>query len=417
VATRAPAVPGVAANGGTRTVVGAIVFAVAVAAFARVPLLPDIGVDLSLTAGEIGLLTTAFGLGRLAMDLPAGRLAARVEPTLALSGAGIGLAVSSALFAAAGSLGVALAASALIGGASALTNTTGMYAFATATAAERRGASMAIYTTALMSGQMVGPALGGALGSLTDWRVAIGASAAIGLGVAIACVILRPRSPAGSSGEQAEASPRASESRAAGPRATRPELIALAAAPFATFFGMAGLTQTLIPLIGAGELDLSASTIGFAVGGGAAARLVSAWFAGVASDRWSRKAVLVPLLIVMAIGAGLLALPITAAVWLASIVALAVGSSGISVAAAAVADRVDPRRLGHELGVFRLLGDLGLLVGPVVAAFLYQDYGPSSAAFVSAGVFALAALTAALWVSGPAAGRPDAGEIGEPILP
>lgn len=125
-------------------VAGAIVFAVAVAAFARVPVLPDIGFDLRLSASEIGLLTTSFGVGRLVMDLPAGRLAARVDAASSLAAGGVGLALGAGLFAAAGSFFVALVASAVIGCASALTNTTGMYAFATATAA-RRGASMALY--------------------------------------------------------------------------------------------------------------------------------------------------------------------------------------------------------------------------------------------------------------------------------
>ena len=168
-------------------VVATIIFAVAVAAFARIPLLPDIGGDLSLTAGEIGLLTTAFGLGRLLTDLPAGRLADAVVPTVGLTGAGLLLALSCAVLASAEGFAVALGASALIGCASALTNTTGMYVFATAADAHRRGASMAIYVTALMSGQMVGPALGGAIGSVAGWRPAIAVSAAIGAGVAAVC--------------------------------------------------------------------------------------------------------------------------------------------------------------------------------------------------------------------------------------
>ena len=135
-------------------VVATIIFAVAVAAFARIPLLPDIGSDLSLTAGEIGLLTTAFGLGRLLTDLPAGRLADAVVPTVGLTGAGLLLALSCAVLASAEAFAVALGASALIGCASALTNTTGMYVFATAADAHRRGAGMAIYVTALMSGQV-----------------------------------------------------------------------------------------------------------------------------------------------------------------------------------------------------------------------------------------------------------------------
>ena len=176
MSTGAAVAPG-GADRASRAVIGAIVFAVAVAAFSRVPLLPDIGADLSLTAGQVGLLTTAFGLGRLIMDLPAGRLADAIDPTLALAASGVALAFSAGLLAAAGSFAVAMFASGLIGCATAVTNTTGMYAFATATAARRRGASMALYTTALMSGQMVGPAIGGALATLADWRVAISVSA------------------------------------------------------------------------------------------------------------------------------------------------------------------------------------------------------------------------------------------------
>jgi MFS family permease len=399
---------------GTGAVIAAIVFAITVAAFARVPVLPDLGFELRLSAGEIGLLTTAFGLGRLAMDLPAGRLAAAVDPIAALVVAGGGLALGAAVLASSGSFVVALAASAFIGCASALTNTTGMYAFATATEADRRGASMAVFTTALMSGQMLGPALGGAIGSLADWRAAIAASAAIGVAVAVAGLAARRRLPRAAGIERARAAARVDQAPAPPPAARR-ELLALAAAPFATFFGMAGLTQTLIPLIGAEELAFSASTIGFAVAAGAAARFASAWLAGIASDRWSRKVVLVPMLATMALGAGLLALPIGTGAWFAAIIALAIGSSGISVAAAALADRVEAERLGHELGVFRLVGDLGLLIGPAASAFLYQAEGPRTAALAAAALFCVAALVAALWIRG-APGTGGGEELGEPLL-
>ena len=396
-------------------VVATIIFAVAVAAFARIPLLPDIGSDLSLTAGEIGLLTTAFGLGRLLTDLPAGRLADAVVPTVGLTGAGLLLALSCAVLASAEAFAVALGASALIGCASALTNTTGMYVFATAADAHRRGASMAIYVTALMSGQIVGPALGGAIGSVAGWRPAIAVSAAIGAGVAAVCGVLWWRAHAGPR-PAARTAHAHSESAATATGPPRRELFALALAPFATFFGMAGLTQTLIPLIGNGELDFSASAIGLAIGAGAALRFVSAWVAGVASDRLSRRVVLVPSLVLMAAGAAVLALASNVVTWGASILLVALGSSGVSVAAAAVADRVPAPELGRELGVFRLVGDLGLVLGPIVTGFIYQASGPRVAGLAAAAVFAAAALAAAAWVAeGP---RPDrrAEETGEIVL-
>lgn len=396
--------------GAPTAVVAVLVFAVAVTAFSRVPLLPDIGEDLTLTAGEVGLLTAAFGLGRLVTDLPAGRLADAVGPTVAMTGSGILLALACGLLAISGSLAEALAASALIGVASAITNTTGMYAFATATGAERRGASMALYVTALMSGQMVGPALGGALGTLTGWRPAIALAGSIGVGVAVAAFLISRRLPGSVVGG------RAADGAAAGPASLPPrrELVALGLAPFATFFGMAGLTQTLIPLIGANELDYSASLIGIAIAGGAAVRFASAWAAGIASDRLSRKVVLVPNLAVMALGAAALAISTSVVAWGLAIALIALGSSGISVAAAAVADRVPAETLGRELGRFRLVGDLGLLVGPAVLGFAYGASGPRAASAVAAGVFAAATVASAVWVGEDP--RPHATDTGELVL-
>ena len=409
MSTGAAVAPG-GADRASRAVIGAIVFAVAVAAFSRVPLLPDIGADLSLTAGQVGLLTTAFGLGRLIMDLPAGRLADAIDPTLALAASGVALAFSAGLLAAAGSFAVAMFASGLIGCATAVTNTTGMYAFATATAARRRGASMALY----IDRADVGPD-----GRARDRRSAGDArrlaGGDLGLGGDRGDRRRRLREDLGP-GRAPTADLRRRRRRAPGGR--RRAIRAGTREGRAAGAGSGSVRDLLRhrradpdpdPVDRVGELGLSASAIGFAIGGAAAARFVSAWYAGVGSDRWSRKAVVVPMLVLMLVGALLLALPAGTWTWLASIFALAIGSSGISVAAAALADRVEPDRLGHELGVFRLLGDLGLLVGPAVSAFLYQEVDARSAALAAAAVFAIAVVTTLVWVRGtrgPSAAEP-----------
>jgi MFS family permease len=386
--------------------VGGIVFAISTAAFSRVPLLPELGGELSLTVGEIGLLTTAFGAGRLLVDLPAGRLAAGVAPAVAFAIAGGALAASSVLLATSASLAQAVVASMLMGSVSALTNTVGMYSFAISGGAAGRGASMAMFTSALMLGQMVGPALGGALGSLTDWRVAIALTGAIGVVVLAVCIARRRADGSGTGlGSRIGAQPadpaRAEALGTEGVPPSRAELIAIAAAPFATFFAIAGLTQTLIPVIGKTELGLSPATIGVAIGAGVAARFIGTWVAGIGSDRLSRRIVLVPTLALMSLGAGALALPLDVGVWVAAILLLALGSSGISVAAATLADRVPPPALGPELGQFRLVGEVGLVLGPLVAGFLYQESGPGLAAAASAGVFATAAVVALVWIREP----------------
>src|SRR5215204_1420245 len=393
----------------SRALVGGVVFAVAVASFARVPLLPDIGATLSLSDGDLGLLTAAFGLGRLLTDLPAGRIASSVSPRRGLAGAGIALAVACALFATAGSFAQALVASALIGCASALTNTAGMYAFATAAGANRRGANMALYSSALMSGQTVGPAVGGALAALAGWRGAMAAA----VGVAVATGSLGRSRIAASRGSPGPAPSvdRATVAESGGDdpplgrepsaypegavaRPPRWELAALAAAPFTVFFVIGGVSQTLVPLIGGRQLGLSATTIGLALALGGAMRFPGAWVAGLSSDRYSRKVVLVPTLFILALGAGVLALDAGTVGWITAIVVLALGSSAISVAAAALADRVPRDRLGHQLGIFRLTGDAGLLAGPILAGFLYEASGAGLAAGVTAAIAVVAALAA-----------------------
>src|SRR3954471_19054461 len=56
---------------------GGVVLAVGVASFMRAPLLPEIGRDLEIGAADLAFLTTGFAVGRLVIDLPAGRGGAR----------------------------------------------------------------------------------------------------------------------------------------------------------------------------------------------------------------------------------------------------------------------------------------------------------------------------------------------------
>ena len=280
-----------------------------------------------------------------------------------------------------------------------------MFAFATATGAERRGANMALFSSALLSGQTVGPAVGGALAALAGWRGAMVAAGGIGIAVAAGSAgRLRaarrqgwPRAVgypgAESAGGEPPSDPEPTADRpAAAAPPSRWELAAIAATPFTVFFVIGGISQTLVPLIGGRELGLSASTIGLALAVGGAMRFPAAWVAGLGSDRYSRRLVLVPTLSLVALGAAVLALDAGTAGWIAAILLLALGSSAISVAAAALADRVPRDRLGHQLGVFRLTGDAGLLGGPILAGFLYEASGTGLAAGVTAAIAAASAL-------------------------
>jgi MFS transporter, DHA1 family, multidrug resistance protein len=381
---------------GPMLLAGGVVLAIAVASFMRAPLLPEIGRDLQITAADLALLTTAFALGRLTMDIPAGRLADRLPPGPALAGTGVGVAISAALLGTAQSFGQALASLFFLGLASALTNTTGMTLFATGAPPERRGTAMAAFQMALMTGQTLGPAVGGIVAGLAGWRVAQGVAAGIGVSVLIVCLV----APAGRTRVVAGARP-TRRGGDGGPPLTRLQAGVLASVPFAVFFALSALPQTLLPVIGSADLGLSTAVIGVSLAVGGAARFAGGVITGPVSDRISRKAALVPSMLLMALAVLLLVPSPTLATWLLAITLLSLGSSGIAIAATVIADRVPAETVGRRLGAFRFTGDFGMLAGPAVAGLLYQHSGRGPAMLVTAAVLAAVGLATALLISEP----------------
>jgi MFS transporter, DHA1 family, multidrug resistance protein len=378
--------------------VGGVVFAVGLASFFRVPVLPDIARDLSLSTGQISLITTAFAVGRLVVDLPAGRVADLFPVSRVLAGAGLALCGGSLLLGLSGSLTQAVAASAVLGIASSVTNTTGIAQFAGSVPAERRGSALAVFSMALLTGQTFGPALGGALAELDGWRTAVMGGCVVGVAVSAVCLVRGGRAEfaqgPGKDGGTDENG---------GVPLTPGERVVLAAVPFSVFFGMAALPHTLVPLIGAREVGLSASVIGLVLGIGGVSRFVGAAVTGAVSDRFSRKAALVPNLTVMGSGALLLTFQTTFVSWTASVVLFSLGSTGMSVAATILGDRASAGRVARQLSGFRFTGDLGLLTGPLVVGWIYERLGRAESVAVVALLLICCAVASAIVIK---EGRP-----------
>ncbi|WP_148571325.1 MFS transporter [Nocardioides caldifontis] len=348
--------------------VAACVLLVSALAHVRVPLLPDIGDDLSMSPSALGIAVTLFGLGRLALDLPAGNLADRFHPMRLMATSALVMGAGSALLAGAAHQAAVMTAFLLLGAASATANTTGMTSLTGAAPAHRRGSAMAMYSGCLLAGQALGPSLSGLVAGLTDWRVAAMSGAAMGLVVAAVGLSWRHGRPG--SGRRG-----ARRGATTGPPLSALERGVVYAVGFGVFLTVGAMPQTLVPLIGAAELDLGVSLIGAAIGVGGAARVVGALTAGAISDGVSRRAALVPCLVLQLLGVALLVADAGAAVWLAAVVLLSLGASAHAVAATVLADRVDPAHLGRSLGRYRFFADVGLVGGPLVAAVVYDHAG------------------------------------------
>jgi MFS family permease len=163
-------------------------------------------------------------------------------------------------------------------------------------------------------------------------------------------------------------------------------LVVVHSVSFAVFFTLGSVPQTLVPLIGSDDLGLTTAAIGLALGLGGLARFVGTIIGGWLSDRVSRKAALVPGLLVQAMGVALLALEPTVVTWLSAIVIMSLASFAVPVAATIVGDLTEPARVGSQLGRFRFVGDIGLIAGPLVVSALFEGWGRAAA-------FGLVALT------------------------
>ena len=364
------------ATGGLREsgLVSTAVLALTAIAFFRIALLPEFGRDLSMSTFQLGMLTTTFGIGRLVADLPGGRFADRIKARslMAMSAGGVALG-SLILGLTVGMLGVYVAAF-VLGISSATTNATGMTFFSNVGGAGHRGTSMAVFSAALLGGQAVGPAVAGLLSSATGWRFTMFLATAAASATAIVLLVARSKQPSPIPAHPARLSPRVS-----GEGAPLISLAVLQSVSFAVFLTLGAVPQTLVPLIGANDLGLDIVAIGLALGVGGLGRFVGTFLGGWVSDRISRKAALVPGLIGQAVGVALLALEPSLIAWLSAIVIMSLASFAVSAAATIVGDITDPGQIGARLGQFRFVGDIGLIIGPLVVSALFEGIGRAAA--------------------------------------
>lgn len=340
------------------------VFLITIAAHVRAPLLPEMGRELDMSPTQLGGFVSAFAVGRILADIPAGRLTDHRPARLMLAIGAVIVAGSGLLGGLAPNVAVVFVAAFVLGVGSAWTNTTGIAASAEAPKA-RRGMAMAGFAAALMVGQAVGPAFGGLAASVWDWRLAFIAGAAVAL-VAAVYLAVPGRSSAVVSARKS------TQSSSSVPRSV---LAALYLLPAVQFGIAAALIQTLAPIVGDGELSLGVATIGLVIGLGGIFRLVGATASGFVSDRYSRRLALFPGLILQAASLAVFAAASSVAAWWLAIILFSLGSTAVNVGATVLADLSEGGRLGSRLGIFRVTGDAALFVGPLLAGAIYDGFG------------------------------------------
>ena len=348
------------------------------AAFVLLPLyVLDRGGSAAAAAAVVGLR----GLGMMAMDLPAGMLAARFGEKFVML-----LAVSFILLAFIG-YGLADALGwfyliAFLNGCGSSTFLLGRMSYVSAyCAAAERGRVIAMIAGSVRAAALLGPLAGGALAHYAGYTVTF-LCAALSVLAALLCVFAFARAAAPATRALAWQ--------------TIPDLVVEYRRVFATagvaavsFMLMRESRSVLLPLLGAAA-GLDAREIGTIVSASALVDIACFYPAGVIMDKYGRRATAVPssMLFVVTLAAMTFAHSYYSLLAVALLVGVANGmSTGIVMTLGT--DLAPADRRSEFLGVWRLLTDAGTALGPMAISALVVVAPLSVAAL---GVAALGAM-------------------------
>lgn len=371
------------------------------------PILSLYAKSFGVTEWAIGVVITIFGVGRLAVDIPAGLIAEKFgRRTLLWTGPAIAC-VASVGAAMTDSYLLLVAFRFLQGVGSGIYMTVATIVCADLSTPETRGRVMALYQAALLTGAGLGPAVGGWVGERFGLSAPFWMSAAIGLAAAIYARFSFPETRAAHHAHHKDGHGLAAIMTVV---AVVP-LAMLLFVQFGVFFSRSAGQWTMMPLLGSERFGLSAADIGLALTLSALINLAVLPWAGGASDRFG----CVPVIAVSTAlaAASLLMIAFSVAPWMfwagMALMGVSTGFSGPAIAAFAV-EQAPGGRYGPTMGVLRFFGDLGFVAGPILLGlavdFLHVGHG--GALGLNGGLVALSGLLFVLvaWSARGGRGQP-----------
>jgi MFS family permease len=353
------------------------------------PILPLYARSFGVGYSAAGLLISAFAFTRLIFDLVAGPLVDRWGERLAATGGLLVVVVSSVLTGLAWNFPVAVVFRGA-GGAGSSVMFAAVYSYLLRVVPKDRMAR----TLGVFFGSFnVGFIAGGPLGGLIAHELGLRSPLFVYAGLCLASALLFFRYVTDPDRERTDDR---GEEPAVGPivprtlRAVRELLssrtfLAVVVLNMAFFWVIAGGYDTLVPLFGASGLHMSTVGIGAVIAAAVATELVLLYPAGIWADRFGRKALVIPALAWFSVAVAVAGFSPSPLLFGVALALMGIGSGSVAVVPSAMLSDVAPEgRSGTAVGVFRFFGDIGFVLGPLVA-------GVSTSAFGFKAAFALMA--------------------------
>ncbi|MHA1422496.1 MAG: MFS transporter [Candidatus Thorarchaeota archaeon] len=331
------------------------------------PILPTYAESFQVSYTLVGFVVSSFAIMRMILDMPAGLLSKRYDKKKIMIAGLLLISTSSVLAGYAPNYITLVIARMIEGAGSALYVTTATVFLAQISGEEKRGQWMSLYMGLLLLGAIFGPTFGGVIASIYDMRAPFFAYAIVtGLGVFPTLVLPKLTN----SGNVSTSLSLREIGRDMKQVLTNPSFLLVTFAVFTMFFLRTGVRSTLVPLFAANNLGLDSGAIGLVLTIGGIATAITIVPMGKISDRIGRKIPLAVCLILTAVVT--LIIPFSTDL-LTMMIALAIYGAviGLSGPGAAYVTDVSPKdKLEISMGLYRMISDLGFVVGPLLLGFL-----------------------------------------------
>jgi len=337
------------------------------------PILAIYASTFNVSFAEVSLAISMYAVGRFVADIPVGILADRVGRKPLMIIGTIILASTSFLNASADIFWKFLIYRFLEGVGSSMWVTSRMALLADILKPEERGRVLSYFSSFMLIGSAAGPTVGGFVTVMWNIRAPFYIYTAVGLISLVLTVAFIRETKGGHTSHTGESS---FSPKVALRIIKNKNFLMASVATFTMFFLTAGVRDMIIPLYSSNVLGLDEVAIGTILSCATVMNLILTIPIGYMIDSYGRKSVILKSLYVTS--AACLVFSFTNSYWTMALTAvlMGIGTSGAQQAPQAMATDVtinEPH--GLSMGIYRVFGDIGFIVGPTILGFIADNFG------------------------------------------
>jgi DHA1 family multidrug resistance protein-like MFS transporter len=347
-----------------------------------------------VSQAAVGSAISIYGLARFLAAVPAGRLADGLGRRTTLAVGGLVTVVGNLLCAYAPSFAVFMAARFVAGAGAALVLNGAQIVMADITTPATRGRTMAIYQGTFLFASSIGPLPGGLLAEWFGLRapfVTYAVGGAVVTALAWLCIPeTRAYRSAGGAGPAEPLPPFRAQMRLL---IRHRGFVLVSAVSFVNAVARTGALFALIPVLGQDRLSLTTERIGLALALTSIVGLALVYPSGALVDRYGRKVVIVPATLVAGASLGLFVFAPSYPWFVAACLVWGV-AVGLSAGApsAYTADVAPAGMNAAAMSSFRMLSDIGYVLGPIALGGVADAFGVNAALILAAALLVVIGL-------------------------